>query len=87
MSRDTQELLAECEAAAKDLVTEIDRYKQSVAYNEAVAASLDSVSNTLDDVLKKIAPYSTQKMDLHVLVTQIGLGLNAVLLLLILIFK
>jgi len=87
MSRDTQELLAECESAAQELVAEIDKYKQSVAYNKAVAKSLDGIGVSLENVLEKIAPYSEQKMDLHVLVTQLGLGLNALLLLLILIFK
>lgn len=87
MSRDTQELLAECESNAKELVTEIENYKQAVAYNKSLAKSLDGIVTALKKVSEEIAPYSEESMASNILFMKVGLGINAALLVLVLIIK
>lgn len=58
MSQNTHELLEACKSSAKALVDEMEKFKSSSAVNQAVANSLDKVSQTLIKLLEEISPFT-----------------------------
>lgn len=62
MSQDIHSALDECKSQAERLVEEIGRYRSSTNVNQAAADSLEAMGKALALAVKRIEPFSTERM-------------------------
>ncbi len=76
MSQDIHSALDDCRSQAERLVEEIRRYRSSADLNQAAADSLESVGKALELAVKRIEPFSTQRMRQFQILVASLLGAN-----------
>ncbi len=82
-----QELLDQCRKSVEDLVDEMENYKSMAELHSTSTKNLKGIADALSRTMKEIEPYTESKMRQHMLITYIGFGVNAFLLLLVLVLK
>lgn len=74
MPQDYHKTLEECANKAKELETEITKFKSSIELNDSIAENLASVSSALIQVTKQVRPITDAKFRRF---TQIIIGICA----------
>lgn len=81
---DIHTLLEDSRRKAKDLVSEIGKYRTSSELHQVETDALSEVNESLDETLKRIRPFREENMRRFQIVLLAGTALNSILLILLL---